>query len=209
MSTASSQLGRPSGANAAETRQRVIAATVRCIAEAGYAQASIRDIAAAAGMTSASLYHYFPTKAELFDATVTEIEQLVGPQLRQAAARADGIVERVEAVLDEADRVLREYPYLAAFDRAIRAESAAARRGGDPLRTGFSPLRAVFAEIVQDARAQQALTADSDAAGIVDALDALGRGLIERAAHLAPHAFHAALTAAKQLIAGTLLGPPA
>ncbi|WP_253875475.1 TetR/AcrR family transcriptional regulator, partial [Mycobacterium asiaticum] len=68
--TVGSQLGRPVGASGEQTRQRIIAAAMRCVAEMGYSQASIREIARTAGMTSASLYNYFPNKAELIKATI-------------------------------------------------------------------------------------------------------------------------------------------
>lgn len=182
---------------------------MRCVAEGGYSQASIREIARAAGMTSGSLYHYFPNKAELLKATVKEIEELVFPRLREAGSRGADVVDRLEAVLDEADQLMREYPHLAAFERAIRAESAAYLRSSDPSHTGFEPLRDIISDIIEDARARGALAADIDAEGTVDALYALTRGLTEQAANLAPHAYHATLGAAKQLIRGTLFAPNA
>lgn len=209
VSVAPSQLGRPVGANGAETRRRIIGATMRCVAEVGYSQASIREIARAAGMTSGSLYHYFPNKAELLKATVKEIEEFVFPRLRAAASLNGDAVARLEAVLDESDSLMREFPYLASFERAIRAESAAYLRSGDPSRTGFEPLRSIINEIVEDALAQGALAAGVDAEGTVDALYALTRGLTEQAANLPPQAYHATCNAAKQLIRGTLLTPNA
>lgn len=204
MTVPSSQLGRPVGANGEETRRRIITATMRCVAEVGYAQASIREIARAAGITSGSLYHYFPNKAELLKATVKDIEEFAFPRLRAAAGHDGDVVDRLEAVLDESDRLMREYPYLAAFERAIRAESAAYLRSGDANRTGFKPLRGIINDIIEDARAQGTLAADVDSAGTIDALYALTRGLTEQAANLTPHAYHATLRAAKQLIRGTL-----
>lgn len=52
---AKAQLGRPVGASGAETRRRIVAATMKCVAEVGYARATIREIARMADMTSASL----------------------------------------------------------------------------------------------------------------------------------------------------------
>ncbi|WP_156764826.1 TetR/AcrR family transcriptional regulator, partial [Mycobacterium sp. 1081908.1] len=117
------QLGRPVGASGEETRRRIIVATMRCVARAGYSRATIREIAKAADMTSGSLYHYFPNKSELLAATVNEIDELVLPRLRSAASRSDDVVERLEAMLDELGRLLREYPHLAAFERAMRGRT--------------------------------------------------------------------------------------
>ncbi|HZE14430.1 MAG TPA: helix-turn-helix domain-containing protein [Mycobacterium sp.] len=204
--TVTSQLGRPVGANGEETRRRIIAAAMRCVAEKGYSQASIREIAREAQMTSGSLYHYFPNKSELLKATVGEIEDVALPRLRAAAQRRGDVIDRLEALLDESDRLMREYPHLAAFERAIRAESAAYLRRGDPDRVGFKALRDIISDIVDDARQCGGLGADSDSAGAVNAIYALTRGLTEQAANLPPEAYHATLRSAKQLIRGTLFG---
>ncbi|WP_139329662.1 TetR/AcrR family transcriptional regulator, partial [Mycobacterium sp. IS-2888] len=121
MTTTPSQLGRPVGANAEETRRRIIAAAMRCVGDVGYSKATIREIARAADMTSGSLYHYFPTKSELLNATGEEVEGIVSHRLRAAAAAFDDVVDRLDAVLDECGQLMREYPDLASFEWAIRA----------------------------------------------------------------------------------------
>ncbi len=208
MTVAAAQLGRPVGANGEETRRRILTAAMRCVAEVGYSQASIREIAKAAEMTSASLYHYFPTKAELLQATVAAIAEIALPRLRSAAQRGVDVVDRLDAVLDESDRLMREYPYLAAFERAIRAESAAFLRGSHIDGVEFGALHDIIAEIIDDARRQGSLAAGADAHGTVTAIYALARGLTEQAAILPPQGYHRALRSAKQLIRGTLFRPP-
>ncbi len=204
--TVTAQLGRPVGANGEQTRQRIVTAAMRCVAEKGYSQASIREIAREAQITSATLYHYFPNKAELLEATVKQIEQTALPRLRAAGQRGVDVVDRLEAVLDESGRLMREHPYLAAFERATRAESAAYLRRGDPHRVGFKVLRDIIADIVDDARQRGRLADDSDPAGTVEAIYALTRGLTEQAANLPPERYQATLRSAKQLIRGTLFG---
>ena len=207
--TAMSQLGRPVGASGEETRRRIIGAAMRCVAEKGYSHASIREIAHAAQMTSGSLYHYFPNKAELLKATVKEIEDTALPRLHAAGSRVGDVVARLEALLDESDQLMRDYPHLAAFERAIRAESASYLRRTDPDQVGFKALRDIISEIVDDAARQGNLPVDSDPGGTADAIYALTRGLAEQAANLSPEAYHAAVRSAKRLIRGTLFGRPA
>ncbi len=202
--TVAAQLGRPVGANGEQTRRRIIAAAMRCVAEKGYSQASIREIAREAQITSGSLYHYFPNKSELLKATVKEIEEIALPRLRAAGQRDGDVVDRLEAVLDESDQLMSEYPHLAAFERAIRAESAAYLRRGDPDRVGFKVLRDIISDVVDDALRRGGLTDDADPAGTVEAVYALTRGLTEQAANLPPEAYHASLRSAKQLIRGSL-----
>jgi len=201
MTAARPQSGRPVGADGEQTRARIIGAAMRCVAEVGYARATIREIARTAEMTSGSLYHYFPTKSELLDATVREIEEIAIPRLRAAAAAAGDVVDRVEAVLDEWALLLREYPHLAAFDRAVRTESAA-HPAGRHRSAGLKALRDNLSAVIADARA--ALPAETDPGAAVDAIYALARGLTEQSAGLTPEASAAALASAKRLIRGTL-----
>lgn len=203
---APSRPGRPVGADGEQTRARIVGAAMRCVAEVGYSRATIREIARAADMTSGSLYHYFPNKSELLIATVGEIDDIAAPRLRAAAARGEDVVARVEAVLDELDRLTREYPHLGAFDRAMRAERTAHPRDGRVRHTGLKALRDIIDGIVRDA---PALPPGTDPHAAVDAIYALARGLTERAANLSPEAYAATLDAAKQLIRGTLFAPPA
>ena len=54
------------------TRARLIAATRSVVREVGYAHASTRAIAQAAGVAEGTIYRHFPDKASLFFATVAE-----------------------------------------------------------------------------------------------------------------------------------------
>jgi AcrR family transcriptional regulator len=206
--TVTAQLGRPVGASGEQTRRRIVAAAMRCVAEEGFSRASIREIARAAQITSGSLYHYFPNKAALLKATVHEIEETALPRLRAAGRRGADALDRLEAVLDESDRLMREFPHLAAFERAIRAESASYLRRGDPDRVGFKVLRDIIADIVGDAAQRGGLAAGADRTATVEAIYALTRGLTEQAANLEPEAYQATLRSAKRLIRGTLFREP-
>ncbi len=54
------------------TRAKLIEATVSVVREAGYAHASTRAIAEAAGVSEGTIYRHFPDKASLFFAAVLE-----------------------------------------------------------------------------------------------------------------------------------------
>lgn len=204
MSVTRSPLGRPVGADGEQTRARIITAAMRCVAEMGYSRSTIREIARTADMTSGSLYHYFPNKSELLDAVAADVERIARPRLRAAAGRADGVVDRLGSVLDEAGRLMREHPHLAAFDRAVRAESNEHPERGRPKYPGPKALRDTIAAVLDDARTAGALPSGTEPGAAADAIHALARGLTERAASLDADAYAAALASAKLLIAGTL-----
>lgn len=63
-------MGRPANTDASETRRRVLGAAGRLFAENGSNGASVRDIAAAAQVTGATVLHHFGSKEKLYDATV-------------------------------------------------------------------------------------------------------------------------------------------
>ncbi|ORV52162.1 TetR family transcriptional regulator [Mycobacterium florentinum] len=191
------QLGRPVGADSEETRRRIITAAMRCVAEVGYSQASIREIARAADMTSGSLYHYFPNKSELLHATGKEIEEIVLPRLRSAAGQREDVIDRLDAVLDESTRLVRDYPYLTGFLRALRAAGTAESPGSKALHD-------VVFEIIDDARQRGTLSGETDTRSAVEAICALARGLSEQADSLPAQTYQAALGSAKSLIRGTL-----
>ncbi len=197
------QLGRPVGADGEQTRARIITAAMRCVAEAGYTRATIREIARAADMTSGSLYHYFANKSELLEAIVSEMDQIALPRLR-AAAQSDDIMDRLAAVFDESSRLMRDYPGLAAFERAMRVGGHEHRGGKRLKQPGLKALRDIITEIVDDAQAQGALPAATDPGAAVNAIHALARGLTERAASLGPEEYAATLDSAKGLLRGTL-----
>jgi AcrR family transcriptional regulator len=203
------QLGRPVGAIGGETRQRIIIATMNCVAQVGYAQATIREIARMANVTSASLYNYFPNKAELIKATIATRNDAAMPRLRQAAQGPGNIADRIAAVLDECGQLLREYPGLAAFEWAIRAENLVAT-GDESPETGnhrFETMREIIDDVVADARRTGELGDHLDPHAVTEAIYALIYGLTELAATLPPEDFQAALGASKVLVRGALFGP--
>ncbi|MEZ0351273.1 TetR/AcrR family transcriptional regulator [Mycobacterium sp. pR1184] len=205
---AKTQLGRPVGASGEETRRRIIVATMKSVAQVGYAKATIREIARMADMTSASLYNYFPNKSELIKAAVAARTDTAMPRLRRAAQGPGNIVDRIEAVLDESGQLMREYPDLAAFEFAIRSESVAAplrpKVRGKPRNPGFEAFREIIEGVVEDARQRGELGDQPDSRAVVAAIYALIYGLTELAATLAPEDYHAALSSAKVLVRGAL-----
>ena len=74
-------VGRPRRADASvsgDPRSDIIAAAARLFRAKGIAGASVREIAAEAGLQKASLYYYFPSKEEIVYAM---IEGVLGPAL--------------------------------------------------------------------------------------------------------------------------------
>lgn len=67
--TSKRRRGRPRGGRG-NARERILSAATAEFADAGYDAATIRAIAARAGVDAALVHHYFGTKADLFAATM-------------------------------------------------------------------------------------------------------------------------------------------
>ncbi|MEW1910418.1 TetR/AcrR family transcriptional regulator [Kitasatospora sp. NPDC085895] len=76
-----------------ETARRLMAAGLECFARQGYHATTTRDIAAAAGMSSAALYVHFPSKAALlFEIVRSGHEQILAVVDRAVTGAGDPVV---------------------------------------------------------------------------------------------------------------------
>ena len=111
------------------TRARLVEATRDVVREVGYARASTRAIAAAAGVAEGTIYRHFPDKASLFFAAVLESNASVVDWVVELPARAG--TGSVEGNLTEAAvRLVSLRDQILPLELAIAAdpELAAQRR---------------------------------------------------------------------------------
>ena len=106
---------RPRKEMIAETRAKLIAAARKAFGEQGYAEASMDDFTAAAGLTRGALYHHFGDKKGLLEAVVQQIDAEMAERLKAISAAAptpwEGFVQEnigyVEMALEpEIQRIL-------------------------------------------------------------------------------------------------------
>jgi len=74
-----------------QTRAKVLAAARRLFSEEGYEGATIRDIAAAAGMSTGAVFANFTDKSDLFREIMLADMVALGEAMREAADRAKGV----------------------------------------------------------------------------------------------------------------------
>ena len=78
-----------------QTRAKVLAAARRLFSEHGYEGATIRDIAAAAGMSTGAVFANFSDKSDLFrEIMATDMESLA-EAMREAASRGRGVEDTI------------------------------------------------------------------------------------------------------------------
>ena len=80
------KLGRPCSVDPGETRKRLILEARRLFAEIGYDATTNRLVADAVGITTGAIYHYFPSKKDLYIAAFAEVQDMVYGALETAVA---------------------------------------------------------------------------------------------------------------------------
>jgi AcrR family transcriptional regulator len=83
--------GEPRSArDGSTTRQRIIDATIDCVARAGAIGASMATIAAQAGVSKALLHYHYSDRARLLAEVVTQLGERLAAREQSALAGADG-----------------------------------------------------------------------------------------------------------------------
>jgi AcrR family transcriptional regulator len=97
---------RPRKEMIAETRAKLVAAARHAFGTVGYAEASMDDFTAAAGLTRGALYHHFGDKKGLLQAVIAEIDAEMSARLCVVSARAgslwQGFVDECTAYIEMA-----------------------------------------------------------------------------------------------------------
>ena len=84
-------LHKPRREMIAETRAKLIGAARHAFGTVGYAEASMDDFTAAAGLTRGALYHHFGDKKGLFEAVLAELDAEMSVRLDAVSANADNL----------------------------------------------------------------------------------------------------------------------
>jgi TetR/AcrR family transcriptional regulator len=93
-----------------EKQQRLLSVAKRAFAEGGYAETSINQIAATAGISIGSLYKYFRSKEDLFLTIIEEGREVLEEVLGGIAASEQPLLERIETLMRAAIEHSRKDP---------------------------------------------------------------------------------------------------
>ena len=78
---------KPRSEMIAETRAKLVAAARHAFGTVGYAEASMDDFTAAAGLTRGALYHHFGDKKGLLQAVIAEIDAEMSARLNAVSSQ--------------------------------------------------------------------------------------------------------------------------
>jgi AcrR family transcriptional regulator len=153
-----------------------VAIAYRHIAERGFEGLRVRDVADEAGLNSATLHYYFPTKEALIQAVVEHILTLFSEPRVTADAPSDARTE-LRREFDDSRRRFAADP-----DLAVVLVELAARGARDPVIGGllerlFRPWRAHLTGILRQGVSEGVFRADLDPDAVAAALIAQFKGI--------------------------------
>ena len=137
--------GRPSDADSAATRERILEAARRAFAENGYDATTNKTVAEAAGLTAAALYHYFPSKADIYRATCEVVYERLTGIIRDGNVEGAALATRLDSVVAAVEKASAHDPSVVAFIVGVNDE---ARRHPDVAATLRPAQFALVAEVV-------------------------------------------------------------
>lgn len=145
---------------AGQRREAILAAAKRVFGEAGYHQATTREIAAAAGVSEALLYQHFPGKRQLFEELVVAAAGELERRLVKARSAEDAPAVGVAAYFDFVEEESELYRVF--FRQAIAADPAFQRL--------YTDLRRRFIRLLQEGAAPLSEVGAHALAGMVNEL---------------------------------------
>lgn len=104
----------------AETRRKLIDATIQALQEHGAARMTMADVAEKAGLTRGAIQYHFDTPTELLKATVVEIAERMGGMIDIGALRGMELGPRIDALIDANWKAYTSGNYIAFLEIAVQ-----------------------------------------------------------------------------------------
>jgi TetR/AcrR family transcriptional repressor of bet genes len=169
----------------ADRREQIVQAAARVLGTNGYAGTSLKDIAVAADVTPALIYHYFDSKEDLLLATMASVQATLHRAVDAAGEGVSDPFDRIAATVDEAAAQFAAHPE---FFRLIAdmwglglSQPSIRQRARQMLETGIGrqaeQVRAYYAELGGGA---PPVPAEDLAAAIVAAVDGIALSAMVR-----------------------------
>jgi TetR/AcrR family transcriptional regulator, repressor for uid operon len=137
--TPSRRLGRPPAADGAETRRKLIEVAREHFARDGYAMTTLKDIAMSVGVTTGAVYHYFPSKTELFIAVAEDTAEAFTAAMNEQVEPDAPFKIRSKETLEVIALLNARMPSMAAFVLTLDLEGPRYPRRAMPSSARWSP----------------------------------------------------------------------
>lgn len=197
--------GRPGEGKNDDAKAKILYQARTAFAELGYVATTYRELQARTGYTSATLYHYFPSKIQLYAAVLDDVTDVmynkwILPGVKNCITLFDYVDAFFSTVKDmhEAEKSLTLFVLGTRIDAQRHAEVAA-------LHSPNSKLRYALIERIADSGIRDGVLTIKNRTVFVDTFDAITAGLIIETAD--PIRYANALVGFRALLQATLIQP--
>ncbi len=109
------RVGRPTTSEASDTKKLILAAALGCFGREGYDRTTNSEIARTAGVSPPTIYHYFDSKASLFQAVSNITHRRVFELVAAKVKSADESRARLSSFVKAMSEIFEQEPDLAGF----------------------------------------------------------------------------------------------
>lgn len=173
---AARRLGRPPASVGDQTRLRILDAARACFGDRGFDGTTTRQIAEVTELTTAAIYHYYASKAELYRAAHAQVHEVIYSEYEAAVTDCGSLVDEFRAVLDASHRLNRADPSLARF--LVTARTDERRHPELLLGADAPPARGGFHSALVGRAVARGEIAPVDATMVTDLLRTILGGLV-------------------------------
>lgn len=135
--------------NPTPTGAKILDALLRIVGECGFDHATVREVAAASGVSIGTVQHHFPSKDTMMAAAFAEVVRRITNRVEARVAASDDVRRNLRAVLAELlpldDRRATEARIQIAFAARAATEPLLAAQQREVLNTVHDALSAAFA----------------------------------------------------------------
>lgn len=175
--TQTRRLGRPVDTDSTDTRDRIVARARDRFATEGFEGTTNKAIADDAGVSSTALYHYFPSKADLYVAVCDSISIELAEVCARAKAQDATLESRLSALFAEVGTLGLRTPSTVGFIAGISAvvrKHPEVSRGTDAIGSRF---RSLVVDLVATAQDKGTFAGGSSSEALADVVIAVLAGL--------------------------------
>ncbi|MFT4969542.1 MAG: AcrR family transcriptional regulator [Chitinophagales bacterium] len=169
------QLGRPKGSTGEDTLAKIMPAARQLFADKGYAQTTFKDVGKAVGVSHAAIYSYFPSKKELYLASIAQTQEVLIPYFIDAFTKGKNLKERIRYALMAVAREHDKDSSITAFLVAVPIEIRRHQELSDALTEGGNPIMQALEELFEQAKLSGEIVMDVPVDNLIGAI--LGGGI--------------------------------
>jgi AcrR family transcriptional regulator len=171
------RLGRPADTDSTDTRDRIVVCARDCFAAEGFEGTTNKHIANGAGISTTALYHYFPSKAEMYVAVCESISTELAHVFEQASASDLVLERRLTALFTEIGLLGANAPSIVGFIAGISAvvqKHPEVSRGTDAIGADF---RKKLIDLIESSQEKDKVLQGASVHGFADLVGSVLTGL--------------------------------